>query len=93
MYENIQRRNKIKGPSITYKVAVKSGILIYQNVHIDLVKIWAMCYTNNQTQMSFIFVVLFSNIGQCFRPAQKKSLENQKSNHVRINKNNIPYFL
>ena len=33
-----------------------------------------MCY---QTQMLLIFLILFSDIGQCFCPAQTKSLENQ----------------
>ena len=31
-----------------------------------------------------IFLILFSNIGQFFRPAQTKSLENEKPGHVRI---------
>ena len=35
-----------------------------------------------QTQMPSIFLILFSDIGQCLRPAQTKSLENQKSGHV-----------
>ena len=34
--------------------------------------------------MSLIFVILFSDIGQCFRPAQAKNLENQKSGHVSL---------
>ena len=37
----------------------------------------------NQTQMPFIFVILFSDIGQCFRPAQIKGLENQNSATLR----------
>ena len=48
-----------------------------------------MCY---QTQMPSIFVILFSDIGQCFRIAQTKSLENQKSGYVRINSDNITCF-
>ena len=35
-----------------------------------------MCY---HTQMPFIFVTLFSDIGQCYQPAQTMSLENQKA--------------
>ena len=31
-----------------------------------------------QTQMPFIFVIFYSDIGQCFRPAQTNSLKNQK---------------
>ena len=30
-------------------------------------------------------LMTFSDTGQCFRPAKKKSLENQKFGHVRIN--------
>ena len=33
-----------------------------------------MCYS---TQMPFIFVILFSDIVQCFRPAQTKIYEDQ----------------
>ena len=40
-----------------------------------------MCY---QTQILFIFVISFADIGQCFRPAQTKNLENQKSGHIRM---------
>ena len=42
-----------------------------------------------QTQMPFIFVIFFSDIGQCFCPAQTKSLKNHKSGHVRIIQDNI----
>ena len=38
-----------------------------------------MCY---QTQMPLINVILFSDIGHCFQPAQTKSFENQKSGHL-----------
>ena len=31
-----------------------------------------------------LFSDIFSELGQCFRPAQRKSLENQKSRFVRI---------
>ena len=41
-------------------------------------------YMCKQTQMPFIFVTIFSDIGQCFRPDQIQSLENQKSRHIRI---------
>ena len=41
----------------------------------------AMSY---QIQMPLIFLILFSDIGQCFRTTQTKSLENQKSGHVSI---------
>ena len=37
-----------------------------------------------QTQILLIFVVLFSDLGQCFQPNQLKSLENQKFGHVWI---------
>ena len=43
-----------------------------------------MCY---QTQMSFIFVILFSGIGQCFCPARKNNLKDQKSGYTRIIQN------
>ena len=36
-------------------------------------------------QISLIFVIYFSDIGQCYRPAQKNGLENQKSVCKRIN--------
>ena len=42
-----------------------------------------------QTQVPLIFVILFSEIGQCFHPATKKSIGNQKFDNVRINLNNI----
>ena len=49
----------------------------------------AMCY---QTEMSLIFFMYFSDIGHCFCSAQTKSLKNQKSDHVRMILDNIPYF-
>ena len=49
-----------------------------------------ICY---QTQILFIFVIFFSEIGQCFRPAQTKmTIENQKAGHVGIILNKIWYF-
>ena len=45
-----------------------------------------------QTQMPFIFAIFFSDIGHCFRTAQTKSLENQKSSKIRIISNEIQYF-
>ena len=74
--------------------AVTSGISMYQNVWINETHIlWEfgenMCY---QTQMAFLFMILFSGIGQCFRPAQIQSLENQKSGHVRMILDNIWCF-
>ena len=49
-----------------------------------------MCY---QTQMPFIFVILFSDIGQYFQSAQTNSPENQKSYPDRIILDKIRYFL
>ena len=40
-----------------------------------------MCY---QIQIPFIFVIFFSDIGQCFWPTQTKSLVYQKSGYVMI---------
>ena len=42
-----------------------------------------------QTQMSLIFLVLFSDMGQCLRPAQTKSLKKSKIGHVRIIEDSI----
>ena len=71
-----KKRNKIKEPSITCRYIL-----------------WmfgeAMCY---QTQMPLKFLMYFSDIGQCFCSGQKKSLKNQKSDHVRMIWDNIPYF-
>ena len=53
-------------------------IKIYVSIRHTLLKIGEAMYY--QTQMPIIFVILFSDIGQCFRLTQ--SLENQKSGHV-----------
>ena len=45
-----------------------------------------------QTQMSLSFLILFSDIGQCFHPAQTKSFENQKSTNVGIIRIIYPTF-
>ena len=52
---------------------------IYQNVLTHILWMFGepMFY---QTQMPLICLILFSDIGQCFRPAQKKS----KTKNVRI---------
>ena len=39
--------------------------------------------------MSLIFIILFSDIGQCFHPAIKNSVDrNQQAGHVRIKQDN-----
>ena len=42
-----------------------------------------------QTKMLMVFVILFSDMGAVFPSCSKKSVGNQKSNHDRINSNNI----
>ena len=50
---------------------VKSVMLIYQNVCINWTYINIVKSIYYQTQMMLIFVMYFSDIGQCFQPAQE----------------------
>ena len=51
-----------------------------------------MYETTQKKHNKFISVALFSDIGQCFGPAQTKGLENQKSCHVRMISYKIQHF-
>ena len=71
MYENTQKkRNKIKRRFIACSYI--TGMSLY-HVCINQLPILSEKY---------IFVMYFSDIGQCYQPAQKNGLENQKSGSV-----------
>ena len=78
----MKKRNKNKGPSIicSYIWYINASKCAYINESDILGKFDEdMCY---QTQILSIYVIFFSDIGQCFRSAQTKSLENQKTGFV-----------
>ena len=89
-FQTIKFQRKTLKPESLPKILVTSG-MSNQNVCIDSThNLWKfvedMCY---QTQILFIFEILFSDIEQCFRPAQTKS---KKSGLVKIILNKIRYF-
>ena len=69
----ILKENVTKSKDVSLLAVTSSGTSIHQKVcinwkHIQWMFDEAMCY---QTQMPFILVILFSNTGQCYWPAQK----------------------
>ena len=77
---------KIKWPcSYIWHIIYWICVLIRHTFCESLVKI---CFTKHKCH-SFLWYY-FQTLGQYFRPAQTKSIENQKSGHNRINWDNIP---
>ena len=88
----LNERNKIKRWSIAYSyiwhVGISKCVYWLELRHI----LWKFGKgVSYQTQTPLIFLIFISDIGQCCRPSQIDSLENQKSDHVWIilNKNYI----
>ena len=75
-----QKCNKTKWHSIHLAYwYIKICVLIRRTFYESLLKIYVLPNTK-----TIHFFRIFSDIGQCFWPAQTKRIENQKSGHVRI---------